>query len=168
MKRHLRFFIPVLIAILATESSAQKKPSADTYIGYVYPAGGQQGTTVDIRIGGQGLDKVYGATVSGEGVHAKVVECRRKMGNQETRLLKEQINQLKKSDQKNETDREIAIRAKAVLADYVKKPASESLSILIFIRVTIDKDAPPGPREIRLQTARGLSNPRPFHIGQLP
>lgn len=168
MKRHLRFLIPALIAIWATESSAQKKPSGDTYIGYVYPAGGQQGTTVEIRIGGQGLDKVYGATVSGEGVHAKIVECRRKMGNQETRLLQEQINQLKKSDQKNEADQEIATRAKAVLVDYVKKPASESLSILIFIRVTIDKDAPPGPREIRLQTAKGLSNPLPFHIGQLP
>jgi hypothetical protein len=42
-------------------------------IGYVYPAGGQQGQTVQIVAGGQNLRGVRDVYVSGEGVSAKVV-----------------------------------------------------------------------------------------------
>ncbi len=42
-------------------------------IGYVYPAGGQQGTTVQVEIGGQYLDGVSAALVSGTGIEAKVI-----------------------------------------------------------------------------------------------
>ncbi len=38
----------------------------------------------------------------------------------------------------------------------------------VTIRMTIAKDAKPGPRELRLQTRAGLSNPLVFHVGQLP
>ena len=47
------------------------------YIGFVYPAGGQQGTTFQIRLGGQDLDGVDGVLVSGTGFPAKVVEYQR-------------------------------------------------------------------------------------------
>ena len=46
---------------------AQPRP----YIGYVYPAGGQQGTTARVRLGGQQLDAVDRVIVSGAGVEAE-------------------------------------------------------------------------------------------------
>ena len=45
-----------------------------TAIGYVYPASGWQGTTVQVRLGGQGLDDVNAVLITGSGVAAKVVE----------------------------------------------------------------------------------------------
>ena len=37
------------------------------HIGYVYPAGGRQGTTFQVVVGGQFLDGVNDACVSGDG-----------------------------------------------------------------------------------------------------
>ena len=51
-----------LLAI-APAAQAQTRP----YIGFVYPAGGQQGTTFQVQLGGQGLDDVDRAIVSGSG-----------------------------------------------------------------------------------------------------
>ena len=42
------------------------------YIGFVYPAGGQQGATFRVRLGGQALDGVQAVLVTGSGVRAKV------------------------------------------------------------------------------------------------
>lgn len=38
----------------------------------------------------------------------------------------------------------------------------------VRLRVVVAADAEPGQRELRLETASGLSNPRVFHVGQLP
>jgi len=70
---------------------AQAKP----YIGFVYPAGGQRGTTFQVRVGGQRLDGLEGAVVSGRGVKARLVEFRKRLGNQERRLLQEQLKDLR-------------------------------------------------------------------------
>ena len=43
----------------APAAQAQVRP----YIGFVYPAGGQQGTTFHVHLGGQGLDDVNQAMV---------------------------------------------------------------------------------------------------------
>ena len=45
-----------LAGLLAMASAAQAQ--ARPYIGFVYPAGGQQGTTFQVKLGGQGLDDV--------------------------------------------------------------------------------------------------------------
>ena len=71
---------------------AQQRP----YIGFAYPAGGQVGTTIQLRLGGQGLDDVDGVIVSGPGVTARLVEYRRRLGNQEITLLNDQLKELKK------------------------------------------------------------------------
>lgn len=38
----------------------------------------------------------------------------------------------------------------------------------VTVEMTIAADAEPGPRELRLETPAGLSNPLVFHVGQLP
>jgi len=56
-------------AVNAPGQTAQKEP----HIGYLYPAGGQQGTVVQVIAGGQLLKGASEVYVSGEGVRATVV-----------------------------------------------------------------------------------------------
>jgi len=89
--------LPILgLAILvAAASSAQAE---NEYIGYVYPAGGQQGTTFPIRLGGQRLVDASDVVVSGEGVSVRLVDYYRVWNNQEMALLREQLNELRKKE----------------------------------------------------------------------
>ena len=86
--------LPILgmaVTLAAPAAQAQVRP----YIGFVYPAGGQQGTTFQAKLGGQNLDGVHAVVVTGRGVSARVVEYLRKLGPQEVALLREQLNELR-------------------------------------------------------------------------
>ena len=50
-------------------------------IGYLYPAGGQQGTTIQVRAGGQFIRGAKDVYISGDGVTAKVVKYFRPVRN---------------------------------------------------------------------------------------
>lgn len=153
-----------LLAI-APAAQAQVRPS----IGYVYPAGGQQGTTLQVRLGGQGLDGVNAVLVSGTGVSAKVVEYHRRLNNQEIGLLREQLKELRQGPaEKNEATRKLMARIEERIADFVPRPACASISSLVLVEVTVASDAPPGQRELTVATPRGVSNPLVFCVGQLP
>ena len=80
-----------LVTLLAVVSAVQ----AQSYIGFVYPSGGQQGITFQITLGGQSLEGVNRVFISGTGVQARVMEYNKKMRNQEIGLLKEQLKELK-------------------------------------------------------------------------
>ena len=165
MNRVLWLAIPGLAALLATTSEARSQ----AYIGFVYPAGGQRGTTFDIRLGGQRLDGVTGAVVSGKGVQAKLVQYFRKMSNQDMQLLRAQLRELQqKSTKKDAATQRLMASIQKRIAAWVNRPACSSISTLAFVRVTVAPDAEPGEREIRLVTSRGVSNPMAFHVGQVP
>lgn len=91
----LRFAILGLAIFLAVASSAWAQ---NQYIGYVYPAGGQQGTTFPIRLGGQALVYPSELVVSGEGVSVRLVDYHRVLDNQELGLVRQQLNLLKKKE----------------------------------------------------------------------
>ena len=80
------------LAVLAPAARAQRP-----YIGFVYPAGGQQGTTAQIRLGGQGMEQVSGILVSGTGVTVQSFECLRRLENQDVTLLNDQLKDLKRA-----------------------------------------------------------------------
>lgn len=190
------------VLAMASEATAQMKP----YIGFVYPAGGQQGTTFQIKLGGQGMDDVHSAVVSGKGVQAKLVDYYRRMGPQEMSLLREQLNELKPKARGSALGKVITPgpammmasggammapdmtpmataaaaagadaatvklmkRIETRMAEYTNRPACPSISSLAFLEVKIAPDAKPGPREITLVSTKGVSNPLPFYVGQLP
>ncbi|NQT53633.1 hypothetical protein HQ576_16365, partial [bacterium] len=79
----------VLAAWSATAwaGSTRREPQ----IGYVFPAGGQQGTTFEIAVGGQLLRGVKRVCVSGEGVRAEIIKHYRPSRN----LQKEQRDKLR-------------------------------------------------------------------------
>jgi hypothetical protein len=168
-----RFAFLALIGLSILTSIARAQNGA--YIGFVYPAGGQQGETVQIQLGGQRLDGVNQALVSGTGVEVEIVKYYRKLGNQEITILREQLLILRPRRQNGvdppvltPEEEEMADRIQARISSYVNNPACAALSSLVILDVTIAPDAEPGAREIRLVTAQGVTNPMVFYIGQTP
>ena len=88
-------FAQFVLAILLTSFSVRAQ---NQYIGYVYPAGGQQGTTFPIKLGGQGLAYASDLVVSGEGVTVRLVDYYRVFDNQELSFLNQQLNELRKKE----------------------------------------------------------------------
>jgi hypothetical protein len=201
----LRFAIVSWAVLAAASSSAWAQGQ---YIGYVYPAGGQQGTTFPIRLGGQGLMYPSDLVVSGEGVSVRLVDSHRPLSNEELTLLRQQLTELKKKetvvddvmaakmawfefpapigpaeepkpgekDAKQEPPKSEKEVAKQNAIDRIERwfaadernPAVRSQTELVFAEVTVAPDAKPGRREIRVITKRGVSNPLPFFVGQVP
>jgi hypothetical protein len=186
-------------SLLSLPTHAQPRP----YIGFVYPAGGQQGTTFAVKLGGQKLESASEVLVTGAGVSGRVVECFRRLGNQEVALLNEQLKELKQakpagvapktnsepmpagaemmmtsgkttSGETNtpagpdDATRRLIAKIEKRLAEFCNRPASAALAGLVFIEVTVARDAEPGERELRIRTATGVSNPMVFEVGQLP
>jgi hypothetical protein len=176
---------------LAPAGYAQKRP----HIGYAYPAGGQQATTFQVKLGGQDLDGVNAVVVTGPGVTGRVVEYFRRLGNQEIQLLNEQLKELKRppaagqrttaaeapmmdammeqnspatAPGKDAPAAKLIAKIEKRTGEAVQTPACASIAALVWVEITIAADAPPGPRELRLITPRGVSNPLPFHVGQVP
>ncbi len=173
---------------------AQRRP----HIGYTYPAGGQQGTTFEVKLGGQELTDVNAVFVSGAGVSARVLDYYRKLSPQEMQLLREQLRDLKRTPSPavagkpsgemmestamlisrvagqaatgpgpGEASPELLAKVEQRIREWVQNPACASIANLVLVEVTVAPDAPAGPRELRLGTSRGVSNPLPFVVGQL-
>jgi len=167
MHRHV-YPIPVLALLAALLLSLGAR--AQSYIGFVYPAGGQQGTTFLCTLGGQSLEGVCDVTVTGEGVEGRVVEYNKKMNPQEMQLLNEQLRELRAMPppKRDGSVSNLMTRLEKFIDEYVQQPQCSSIANLVVAEITVAKDAPVGPREIRVITPSGISNPMAFHVGQLP
>ncbi len=236
----LRFGILELAALAATVSCVWAQ---NEYIGYVYPAGGQQGTTFPIRIGGQSLRDAAGVIVTGAGIECRLVDYYRVFDNQEMSFLNQQLAELRKKEttlsdvmvaklasfefpapigpdsgtnavpslicpvcatanpidaavcskcntklerpkdakqddkdakkeapkaEKDVATENLIARIQRRFAEDERTPAVRSQTELVFAEITVAPDATPGRREIRVITARGISNPLPFYVDQVP
>lgn len=72
MGRGVRSVVVLSLLVPLTAARAQS-PALEPHIGYAYPAGGQQGATVEVTVGGQSLRAASEVLVSGEGVSARVL-----------------------------------------------------------------------------------------------
>lgn len=187
-----RFGAIAAVALLACVPGAfAQRP----YIGFAYPAGGQQGTTIQVRLGGQGIDEVNDLLVTGPGITGQIVAYYRNLNPQDMQLISEQLRDLKRlaepvpsmmamapmmasgpaaeagpggdDCQDVETQKMIA-RIEKRMAEYCNRPACSSIANIAVAEITIAPDAPPGVRELRVVNHRGVSNPLVFHVGQLP
>ncbi len=139
------------------------------HIGYVYPAGGRQGSTCEIAVGGQALTGVTNAWVSGTGVKAEVIGYRRPMTQKEFQNLREKLQELQKRTEKDaETRKEMASIREQIRRNPPNRQGNPAIAETATLRVTLLPDAEPGERELRLGTPAGLSNPMIFWVGQLP
>ena len=93
-----------LSAAFASLASAQNAP----HLAYVYPAGGQRGTTIPVKVGGQFLTAVAGVYVSGRGVLAVAADYARPMNGQQATELREKMQELQKLPASPETQKQLA------------------------------------------------------------
>ena len=171
------------LLLTAPSAYAQQRP----YIGFVYPAGGQQGTTFRIKLGGQGLEDVGRVFVTGLGVTAKVIEYNRVLGPQEITLLNEQLRDLKRSKtalastmmssdamtasentmmtseanpaKPGGTSTNLVARIERRVAETVNRPASAALASITYVEVTIAPEAQPGAAGTAARNSTGPIQP---------
>ena len=217
--------LPLALAFCAATAWGQSN-QREPHIGYVYPAGGQQGDVFEITIGGQSLKNVSDVYVSGKGVTASVVEHYGRLKNlntQQRQGLRTRIRELtqkrlgeldrkgsgltprgrdvlrnlrneakpkaagKRRKGKRGTTRPAAAELpdhplfrnleerslrelqhlRNQLLNFRKKQRNAQLAESVVVKVTINRNAAPGDREIRLGTPRGLTNPMCFQVGLL-
>jgi hypothetical protein len=78
---------------------------AAPHVGYVYPAGGRQGATFQVKIGGEYLDGAPGVRVSGKGVQAKILGQTRPLTLREIDAMRARLEGLHKKKEKTDADR---------------------------------------------------------------
>jgi hypothetical protein len=167
-----------LISVLASLSiaTADERPR----IGYVYPAGGRQGTTFLVTVGGQFLGSWKGdyqidvrqTHFSGGGITATVRKDIRHVTQQETQVLQNKLDELRRKGSKDaETLKErfeLQIKYSRARSEFMRREAQPALADSVTLEISLAADAEPGRRELRVETPRGISNPLAFYVGRLP
>jgi hypothetical protein len=183
-KNRGRFLCGVLGVGLAVQVVAQNVPR----IGYVFPAGGQVGRTIEVVVGGQFLGAATNVIFSGTGIQATVVDYHKPMNQGAFNLLRDQVRELEqrkaawtKATQSgavmspNPTntwsatdDQKLTELREKLLKNPPNRNATPALVEVATLRIQIDANAAPGEREIRLASAVACSNPRKFWVGMVP
>ncbi len=156
--------VAILVAMAPVVLAQQAAPHA----GYVYPAGGRQGGAIQVTVGGQFLDGVNAAFVSGAGVQATVLEHTKPVTVAQFNKLRDQLKELMEKKPASAEDVKTIAEMRQKLATFVRRPATPAVAEQVRIEVTVAPNAALGERELRLATARGLTNPVVFYVGQLP
>ena len=184
---HFLSFVLALTLLTSTVHAQNLNPR----IGYVYPAGGRQGATFQVTVGGQQLEGVDEVIISGTGVKGTVVEHIKPLTPAQGLILRDKLKELQ--------DKKAAARSPesgpatrpatqpATRPTWTAEDEKQLLEILkklstfipvnkltpaiaenAILSVTIAPDADLVPRELRLRTPQGLTNPMAFQISQLP
>ncbi|MCP4377811.1 MAG: hypothetical protein GY794_16745 [bacterium] len=178
----------VLLMAVSPNAWAQERAAS---IGYIYPAGGRQGSSFDVTIGGQFLTGVSDVYISGKGVEAEIVKYIKPISKKHLNELRTKLRELRKAlpaaDRKKGFRHGYKIVAPKFNA-YAKKLGLEDMDLdafvelgkklrdpkrqpnvqiaeLVLLKIKIAPDAEPGHRELRLKTPKGLSNPRLMCVG---
>ena len=166
------------IALLFLIATAQAQPNSPR-IGYVYPAGGQVGTTFEVKVGGQFLEGVTNTFVTGGGVEVIVTDFHRPMPQGQFTNLRDKLLALREKRQAARRgdsgtnsfsaadEKEMTELREKVFKNPPNRNATPAIADVATLRVTVATNAAPGDREIRLATGIGLSNPLKFCVGTL-
>jgi len=166
--------------ILMLLTFAAWRTQAQPHIAYIYPAGGQIGTTFQIVIGGQNLTSISNALVTGDGVRATVLERNRPMGQKEFTDARDRLKVLQDKFQATRrspggtnvwtaadaTEQE-QLRQR-ILKNPPNRKGNPAMIETVTLQVAIANNAPAGDREIRLASPNALSNPMKFCVDTLP
>jgi len=173
----------LLLLTLALPAFGQTAPR----IGYVFPAGGRQGSSFQVDVGGQFLETATNITFSGDDLHATLVDFHKPMNQGVFNTLRDKARELQdkkqaalKAARRGETIAPNATNAwtaadekslteirEKMLKNPPNRTAAPALAEVATWRVTIGPDAALGDREMRLGTSGALSNPLKFQVGQL-
>ncbi len=189
----IRTGLALLAAMAACTCALAQVSTVDPLLGYVCPAGGRQGTTVQIMVGGVRISRATDAVVSGRGVEARVLAAfpPTRPPDQEQRdalreALKAAMLQVQGGPPAELPTDDTLPRHPLVWA--LQDPTSEGIQRLIYeffgvrprvqvnssiaetavVELTIAANAPPGDRELRLVTPAGYSNPMYIQVSTSP
>lgn len=168
-------------------------PLYSAYIGYVYPAGGRQGSRVVLLFGGQGLWQMKNIVVTGGGINAvevDVIRHRGTVGGTQRRYLCNWIERILSGKDKTPppkpedtsswskgyywdilhqlTPDQLEIITRGIYIRRNSLQDSPALRNLVLVTIDIDRNAAPGRREIRLVGNYGITNPLPFYVDKVP
>ena len=183
MMRHIFFSLAVFL--LTSTVSAQ-------HIGYLIPAGGKTGETVEVLVGGQQVWALKSALISGSGVTVESVQTVPGMPNiwgQQHKFVSTWMRNIVKGSKevpKRPTDEEeLKNWRKHRYFDHVDEltplqfhllsihmfvprnslQMSPAINSNVIVKLKIAPDAKPGRREFRLVRNNGqVSNPLPFYV----
>ena len=130
-----RRLVTTLLALATASSLVAEVP----FVSYIFPAGGQQGETVNFKVGGHYLHGEASFEMRGPGVEASP-----SVGEVDTLWFEGPLIPMPASQQKD---------------DYPRDHAG---------RVTMANDAPPGVRHWRVWTSQGATPAAKFVVGSLP
>ena len=182
--------IPLLVALLtASVLHAQ-------HIGYLIPAGGKAGETVEVLVGGQQFGNIRKARISGEGITVESVTVVPNIpqisGSQRkfvSRWMSNRVTGKNGIPEKPQDEEELKTWRKHSYFDKVDQltplqfhllavhmfvrrnplQMSPAINSQCIVKLKIAPDAKPGRREFRLMRGSLLcSNPLPFYVDALP
>lgn len=188
----LLFAASIQIAVAQT-SGQRTTPN----IGYVFPAGGQRGTTVTVYVGGERLNGAYAAYSSIPGAQIRVAGHDRPVTPRETMDAREKLQELqqrrnaaraadkgkkvKKGSESGtaesakqpkatwtEGDEKEVERLRAIIAKRPVRLATPAIAETVTLQITLPPSARVGDQELRILTPAGLSNPMVFQVSDLP
>jgi hypothetical protein len=166
----------IMLVVAPLFATAQERPR----IGYIFPAGGRQGTTFLVTVGGQFLGSWKGdyqidvlkAHFSGGGIQATVRKDIRHLNSQETQALQDKVDQLRRKGSKDVATLkemfEAQIKLTRARSEFTRRETQPALADSVTVEITLAANAEPGRRELRVETPRGISNPLAFCVGRLP
>jgi hypothetical protein len=153
-----------LLLLTAAALYAQNIP----HLSYLLPAGGQKGTTIEIKAGGQYLPNANDPYITGGGVEISVAGYERPMTPMRAMQLRDRMQELQKQPASPAVRQEmIDIRGKLLLFNQ-SRAISPVMAETVRLRVVISPDAAPGKRELRVASPQGISNPLIFYVGDTP
>lgn len=176
----------VAALMLLAAAFLQGQVTQTSRVAYVYPAGGQAGTTFEVIVGGKGINRIREVEISGGGVQGEFVTH---TNNYQQRLQEHlRIVQMERSGKKinfkprfdERPEIEVFTRLeqipdedlRIVTAKWQQKERvqrNRELAELAVLKLTIAPNAKPGMREMRLVTSSGaVTNPIRFMVNTLP
>ena len=187
MTRVLASFTAAWLILLAAESSLYaQRPQPTPHIGYVFPAGGQVGSSFDVTVGGQFLKETAAAHISGGGVQVRVVKYYKPLTQGEFNALRNKLNdarekllaeQTKNGGRPSPIPPEAAAKEAGVTPEQLKemevyrkrdadpkRQPNAQIVEEVTLHVEVASDAAAGDRELRLITPSGMSNPVWFYL----
>ena len=189
-----RSFLLRLAAVAAALLPAAALRGAGT-IGYFFPAGAARGTGVSVLVGGQSLWGLRSVRITGEGVRCDKAELVGVIpygpgSSEQGKYLKTWIMNIAagKPEQKPPLPEDTKSWNKCRYWDNLDKltpleteivhrklynrtnplQMSPAIRQLAILHLTIDANAKPGRREIRLVCNNGITNPLSFYVGDVP
>ncbi len=168
--------------------------AADPYVGYIYPAGIQAGTTNRLVVGGQGFNGVQAIRLSGRGL--RVVEAQvvpgfpNPSGFQKRHLIRwlngiaegrmeepaippdSHVEEWRKNAWWAKLDtldrQQLSIVERNIFTPRNALQATPSLRQMMLVTVVADREAKPGRYSLVVETGKGMSAPRPLLVSAAP